>query len=202
MPTYNRAALLDRALASVVAQTQPDWELLVIDDGSIDGTWASLCDWRRSDPRIRCWRHANRGQVGSRNAVLAHAGAPWIVFLDSDDELQPHHLERRSRAIQDQPHVDVWISPMHVVGSPLVPCMHLPGQMVHVDDCVGVGMLTVRRQTMVAVAGFPDVDYAEEAGLLERMVGAGAVVQPLEERSYVYHRGHADSITHRRQGAG
>jgi hypothetical protein len=120
-------------------------------------------------------------------------------ILDSDDEFRPHHLAKRWQAIEDNPRVDVWMSPMHVVGSPMVPCMHRPGRMIHVDDCIGEGMLTVRRELMVQVAGFPDVDYAEESGLLERLVHAGAAVQRLHERSYVYYRGHADSITQRRR---
>ena len=54
LPTHNRAELLGRALASVVAQQEPRWELLIVDDGSIDGTWPLLCDWRVREPRLRC----------------------------------------------------------------------------------------------------------------------------------------------------
>ena len=94
LPTHNRAELLGRALASVVAQQEPRWELLIVDDGSTDSTWPLLCDWRVREPRLRCWWQSNRGQsasrpVGqsaSRNRMLQAAQAPWIVFLDSDDE--------------------------------------------------------------------------------------------------------------------
>lgn len=202
MPTYNRAGLLDRAVGSVLAQSEPDWELLITDDGSIDGTWASLCDWRRSDHRLICWRHANRGQAASRNAMLAHARAPWVVFLDSDDEFEPSHLARHRRAIEASPSVDLWLSPMRVVGSPLVPCMHDPGHLVHIDACIGVGMLAIRREVIVAAGGFPDVAYGEESALLDCLVAGGVRLARLQERSYVYHRGHADSITlNRRQYA-
>ena len=202
LPTYNRAALLDRALASVVAQSEPAWELLVTDDGSIDGTWASLCDWRHRDDRLICWRHANRGQSASRNRMLQHARAPWVVFLDSDDEFEPHHLARRRAAIEADPQVDLWISPMRVVGSPLVPCEQHPGQMIHIDRCVGVGMLAIRREAILAVGGFPEIDYAEESVLMARLVAAGVRQRRLDERSYVYHRTHADTITRNRAIAG
>ncbi len=202
LPTYNRARLLDRALASVLAQSEPAWELLVIDDGSIDGTWASLCDWRRQDDRVRCWRHANRGQSASRNWMLQHALAPWIVFLDSDDEFERHHLALRRQAIESAPQVDLWISPMRVVGSPLVPNLHDPGALIHVDQCIGVGMLAIRREPLLEVGGFPDLDYAEESALMTRLLAHGVIQRRLDQRSYVYHRGHADTLTMNRQRAG
>ena len=195
MPTYNRARLLDRALASVLAQSEQAWELLVTDDGSLDGTWASLCDWRRQDHRLRCWRHTNRGQAASRNTMLQHAQAPWVVFLDSDDEYEPHHLQHRREAIESDPAVDLWISPMRVMGSPLVPCLHHPGALIHVDRCIGVGMLVIRREALLAVGGFPDLDYAEEAALMSRLLDHGVSHRRLNERSYVYHRTHADTLT-------
>lgn len=199
LPTYNRARLLDRALASVLAQCEPDWELLVTDDGSIDGTWASLCDWRRQDDRLRCWRHANRGQSASRNAMLSHARAPWVVFLDSDDEYEPHHLSRRREAIESAPDIDLWISPMRVVGSPLVPCLHHSGALIHIDHCIGVGMLAIRREALLAVGGFPELDYAEESALMANLLALGVSHRRLQERSYIYHRGHPDTITMNRR---
>ena len=198
MPTYNRARMLDRALASAVAQTEQDWELLVADDGSIDGTWASLCDWQRSDPRIRCWRHTNRGQSASRNRILDHARAPWVLFLDSDDEFAPNHLARHRTAIEASPDIELWISPMRVLGNPLVPCAQRPGQMVHLDRCIGVGMLAIRREALLAAGGFPALDYAEESVLMRRLRANAIRQRRLHERTYIYHREHADAITRTR----
>ncbi len=195
MPTYNRAALLGRALSSVVAQVEPGWELLVGDDGSTDGTWPLLCDWQASDDRVRCWKHANRGQSATRNRLLAEARAPWIVFLDSDDEFEPLHLARRREAIEADATIDMWVSPMRVVGDPLVPCRHHPGQMIHVDNCLGVGMIVVRREAILAVGGFPEMRYAEDSALVKKLVVGGISSRRLDERSYVYYRDHADTIT-------
>lgn len=202
VPTYNRAHLLDRALASVLGQDEQSWELLIADDGSTDGTWASLCDWSRRDHRLRCWRHANRGQAASRNATLQHARADWVVFLDSDDEFLPKHLALRRQAIVSRPAVELWISPVRVVGSPLVACRIHQGQMIHVDRCIGVGMLTVRRKALLRVGGFPELDYAEESALMTRLLADGVTCQRLPHRSYVYHREHVDTITHHRARAG
>jgi glycosyltransferase involved in cell wall biosynthesis len=197
MPTWNRVAWLGRALASVLAQRESSWELLIADDGSSDGTWASLCDWKRRDSRLRCWRHANRGPAASRNALLKHARGDWIVFLDSDDELLPDHLALRRDAIAAQPATELWLSPMRIVGNPFVPNCLRPGEMIHVDRCIGVGMLTVRREAILRVGGFPDVGYAEDAALMTQLQIMGTRTAWLTHRSYVYHREHADSITGR-----
>jgi len=197
MPTWNRIAWLDRALKSVLAQRETSWELLIADDGSSDGTWASLCEWKRRDSRLRCWRHANRGPAASRNALLRHARGEWIVFLDSDDELLPDHLSLRREAIAAQPDTELWLSPMRIVGNPLVPsCLH-PGELIHVDRCIGVGMLTVRRAAILHAGGFPDVNYAEDAALMTQLRIMGTRTAWLTHRTYVYHRDHADSITGR-----
>ncbi len=195
MPTFNRASFLGRALASVLAQHETQWELLIADDGSGDSTPSVLSHWRQHDPRIRTWRHDNRGQAASRNRLLGQAQAPWIAFLDSDDELEPDHLARHREAIEADPAVDVWLSPMRVVGSSMVPCAQSPGEDIHLDDCIGVGMLVLRRQAMLAAGGFPDVAYAEESALMQRLLAIGARRGNLARRTYVYHRSHPESLT-------
>lgn len=90
LPTYNRADTLGRALDSIRAQREQDWELVLVDDGSTDGTQALL--QRYDDPRLRVLRQENRGVSHARNAGLAAARGQLISFLDSDDEWPPHHL--------------------------------------------------------------------------------------------------------------
>ncbi|HSR69670.1 MAG TPA: glycosyltransferase [Acidobacteriota bacterium] len=93
IPTYNRRAFLTEAVASVRRQTYQDWELLVVDDGSEDGS----ADWADSlkDARIRCLRQANHGVSAARNAGLKQASRPWIAFLDSDDRWHPEKLRQQ-----------------------------------------------------------------------------------------------------------
>ncbi len=195
MPTFNRAGFLGRSLVSVLAQQETAWELLIADDGSGDGTPGVLAHWRQRDPRIRTWRHDNCGQAASRNFLLQQSRAPWIAFLDSDDELDPDHLARHREAMQADPSVDIWLSPMRVVGSPMVPCAQNPGEDIHLDDCIGVGMLVLRRDVMLAAGGFPDLAYAEESALMQRLLANGGRCGHLARRSYVYHRSHAESLT-------
>lgn len=89
MPTFNRADTIGRAIASVLAQTHDDWDLIVVDDGSTDHTAARI---QGMDARIRILRQDNRGVTSARNAGLAAVRGDLVAFLDSDDEWLPHHL--------------------------------------------------------------------------------------------------------------
>ena len=90
LPTYNRADVIGRAIASVRAQTLADWELLIVDDGSTDGTPDVVAGL---DDRIHLLRQDNAGTYVARNNGLARARGRYITFLDSDDEWLPHFLE-------------------------------------------------------------------------------------------------------------
>jgi glycosyltransferase involved in cell wall biosynthesis len=94
LPAYNRAGLIRNAIDSVLRQTFSDFELLVIDDGSTDGT---LAETRAViDPRVRCLPIGrNRGVSAARNAGLAAARGEWVAFQDSDDEWLPTKLEKQ-----------------------------------------------------------------------------------------------------------
>jgi glycosyltransferase involved in cell wall biosynthesis len=95
IPTYNRAELLTRAIASVQAQTYSAWELIVVDDASTDDTAERVAALASVDPRIRLIRNTgSRGPGGARNAGLVQCRAGWVAFLDSDDIWQPVKLAR------------------------------------------------------------------------------------------------------------
>lgn len=112
IPTYNRVAYITRALDSVAAQTCPPLEIIVVDDGSTDGTADML---RRDYPRVKVIRQANRGVSHARNTGIGAASGDWIAFLDSDDAWLPEKLARQLRALAEHPkrcivHCDeVWI---------------------------------------------------------------------------------------------
>ncbi len=98
IPVYNRAGSLGNALRSVLAQTCPDYEIVVVDDGSTDNPKSAVD--RFSDPRIRLIRQDNRGGGAARNAGIGSARGRFIAFLDSDDEFLPDHLETMKRLLE------------------------------------------------------------------------------------------------------
>lgn len=102
IPAFNAAATLDRALASVAAQTYSQWEAIVVDDASSDGT-AALAE-RRTDLNIRVLRRSARGgPSAARNDGIAAARGELIAFLDADDEWLPEKLARQVAAFMQHP---------------------------------------------------------------------------------------------------
>lgn len=95
VPTYNGERYLAECLDSVLAQTHVDFELLIIDDQSSDGTWAMLQDYAARDARIRLVRNeVNRGLVGNWNHCIDIARGDWFKFVFQDDVLAPECLEK------------------------------------------------------------------------------------------------------------
>jgi len=101
IPTYNRCQLLREAIASVLAQDFADFELLVIDDGSNDGTRYMVKDLK--DERCRYFYKPNGGVSSARNLGLTKAGGDYIAFLDSDDLWPKEYLEVMVSALEDAP---------------------------------------------------------------------------------------------------
>ena len=102
IPAYNRCAMLLEAIASVLAQSAPAFELIVIDDGSTDGTSENE-RLRRMSETVRIERIDHRGPAAARNRGVALARAPLIAFLDSDDLWSPTKLERQLAFMRDNP---------------------------------------------------------------------------------------------------
>ena len=111
-PAYNAAAQLPEAISSVRAQTCTDWEMIVVNDGSTDGT-ASLLD-AQDDPRIRVIDQANSGVSAARNAGLDAAQGDYLTFLDADDVLPPGALAVRAQFLDAHPTVDIVNGGVHV----------------------------------------------------------------------------------------
>jgi glycosyltransferase involved in cell wall biosynthesis len=96
IPTYNRAGLVERAIDSVLSQTHPPEEVVVIDDGSTDDTEERLVDYH---PLVRYIKQENGGDAIARNSGVAAATSEWVAFLDSDDAWTVDHLARMAAAL-------------------------------------------------------------------------------------------------------
>lgn len=108
IPAYNAEATLAETVASVRAQTFSDWDLVICDDGSTDGTLALAQEMAVADPRIRVVTQANRGSGGAYNTGVREARADLLVMLSADDLLLPDHLAAMNALVAGHPEASVF----------------------------------------------------------------------------------------------
>ena len=113
IPAFNTEATIGAALRSVLAQTVPDFELMIVDDGSTDATADRVGEYA-SDSRVHLLRQENAGPAIARNAAIEAGSAPLVSFLDSDDVWLPSYLETMAAALEGDPsaglaYTDAWV---------------------------------------------------------------------------------------------
>lgn len=110
VPVYNVADYLSKCVDSLLAQRCDSYEIILVDDGSTDGKCPALCDsLAEAHPdRIRVYHQVNGGLGAARNTALRHAEGDYVLFVDSDDTIEPNTLEVLNRKI-DETHADMYI---------------------------------------------------------------------------------------------
>jgi glycosyltransferase involved in cell wall biosynthesis len=131
IPSYDSADILPEAIASVIAQTRPADEIIVVDDGSGDHTAPACADFGDA---VRYIHQQNAGASTARNTGIAAAAGNWLAFLDADDLWDPQKLQLQLSALAQQPEADFAITPA-LAWSP-------PDQSYH--RCVWDGLLDPR----------------------------------------------------------
>ncbi|WP_010419531.1 glycosyltransferase family 2 protein [Anaerophaga thermohalophila] len=112
IPAYNRETLIGETLDSILTQTYPNWECIIVDDGSTDHTIDVIEKYTKKDNRFRLFKR-NREPKGAptcRNIGLDKAKGEYVIFLDSDDILFPHALKNRVNFLRQNPEIDFCIS--------------------------------------------------------------------------------------------
>ncbi len=111
MPAFNAERWLAECLKSIFGQTLNSWELVFVDDGSIDSTFEIASRYASTDERIRIFRQPNKGVSAARNLALDHAKADVVAFFDADDVMYSNSLEQRLKV-------------MHATGADVVYAAH------------------------------------------------------------------------------
>jgi glycosyltransferase involved in cell wall biosynthesis/peptidoglycan/xylan/chitin deacetylase (PgdA/CDA1 family) len=106
IPAYNAANTIIETLESVLTQTSPNWEVIIVDDGSVDETMTIANRFIEKDGRIRALTQSNQGVSVARNTGISHANFEWLLFLDADDWISPYYIERAVNLIASDPDVD------------------------------------------------------------------------------------------------
>jgi glycosyltransferase involved in cell wall biosynthesis len=214
IPSFNTAATIELTLRSVLAQTDPDLEVIVGDDGSTDQTLAIV--ERVGDGRASALRLDHRGAAAARNAGIAASRGRFIAFLDSDDLWLPEYLAEMRRALDDAPDAgfaftDAWVidaagrrvRKVSVVLSPVAEAPPVdPGDFLRslLEENFVYTSVCVRREVLERVGGFDEtlpaaIDY--ELWLRVAANGYRGVRAP--GRLAVYRAGRPGSISSSRR---
>lgn len=102
VPVYNVEKYLPKCLDSLLAQTWQNFELILVDDGSPDGSWNIMRDYAARDSRVRIFKKENGGVSSARNFGMDEARGEYLGFVDPDDWVSPHYLEWMVEAMQEQ----------------------------------------------------------------------------------------------------
>lgn len=209
MPCFNAEKHLPTSISSLMAQTQGDWELIAVDDGSVDGT----LNWLRAqtDPRIRVITQQNAGVSAARNAGLAACSGQYVAFLDADDTWAPRFLEATLNALHTQPDRVLaycgWqnLGIEGARGDPFVPPDYEgPGKtLALLGGCRWPIHACLTRREAIEAAGRFDtrLKIGEDYLLWMEVAARGAIVRVPEVLAYYHHHGVAQATGNKVQGA-
>jgi glycosyltransferase involved in cell wall biosynthesis len=181
LPSFNRNKKLHEAISSVLALSEVAFELIVVDDGSTDGTYAELM--RLDDERVTVvGLRSSQGANVARNLGIAHARAPIIAFLDSDDLYLPGRLEQPLSLMRRNPHIGIVLSSFTTEKGPKRTILEMPQRFYSGNELLRLTArhilapttsgLTIRRDVLEMVGGFdPSLKRMQDRDLVMRVAG-------------------------------
>jgi len=187
IPAYNQARYLGQALQSLLDQTYPDWDAIVVDDGSTDETAQVAQGFH--DPRMRYVFQSNRGLSAARNTGLRHSSAPLVTFLDADDIFLPAKLGLLTAALERQPELGLVAGQAVLIdeegrptGQPFVTRLPADSPLLALANPLHVGSVLLRRDWQAAVGYFDEnLRSYEDWDLWLRLALAGCQMGTIEE---------------------
>lgn len=169
VPLYNKAPYVKKALDSIVSQSFKDWECIIVDDGSIDGSVAICDDFINSlTPSfinsLRLIRQPNSGVAKARNVGVENSSAPFVCFLDADDWWEPTFLEEMDKIISEYPDAGIYATnyiyykpgKTHVALHLDRGYMNYPEAYLHGEMPIWTGAACMPRKVFDEMGGFPN----------------------------------------------
>lgn len=191
MPAYNAAATLPAALKSVSAQTLREWELIAVNDGSVDASLEILDRAAQKDRRIRILTGAHVGHVEALRSAVALASSPLLARMDADDVMHPSRLLLQVTRLDSPPHVDVLATRVRSIGHTGEGMRRYidwqNGLLGHdemvanlfVESPIAHPTVMMRRDLFERAGGYHDPGWAEDFDLWHRMRERGARFEKL-----------------------
>ncbi len=197
---YEAERFLSRAVESALAQTLADIEVVIVDDGSTDGTGSVARGFESRDPRVKVLARTNGGPGAARNEGARASSAPALLFLDADDHLPPTRLQVQVAALERNPGVSVIYGPVQEApadrDSPPIPFrLETDGELLAEsllegsDRGIPVHSAMIRRTSFLAVGGFRELrPLVEDHDLWTRMALEGLAFRHEEAPPVTYAR--------------
>jgi glycosyltransferase involved in cell wall biosynthesis len=209
MPVYNALPHLRAAVDGILAQTFRDFEFVIIDDGSTDGSTQMLQAYAAADPRIVLVSRPNTGYAIALNEALALAAGEFVARMDADDVSLPDRLARQMEYLQSHPNCVVVGAAVRFIaadGTPIARGFRRPRGHEEIDafhlrrmnSALAHPTVMMRRNAVVAVGGYrPEFEPAEDLDLWLRLAERGRLANSGEV--LLEYRVHPTSVTHRRR---
>ncbi|XWK86787.1 MAG: glycosyltransferase family 2 protein [Phormidium sp.] len=186
--TYNREQYLDRSIKSAIEQTFKDWELLVVDDGSQDNTFAIVNNYVQNFHNIRYLKHQNRKLAYSKNVGVQASFGKYITFIDSDDAYKPNHLESRLEYMKANPEIDLIEGGFFTEEEIFVADYYQPGETINLRECVLGPTFFGKRKVFFELQGFNKIAYGEDTDFWERAEKIFKTQKITQPETYIYTR--------------
>lgn len=194
LPTYNRGYILSRAIESVLKQTFSLWELIILDDGSIDNTEIIVQKYLH-DKRIKYFKLQHKGQMPSLNFGVHQAVGEIISFLDSDDWYGTDHLSTGVSCFKDNKDVEFVKTKITVIGDRYVLDMDDMAKTIDLEECNPQGTFLIKCNVIVRLGGLPEVEYGPDYIFYKLAKVSGVVIKNIDKRTYFFDRTGEKSIT-------
>lgn len=186
--TYNRADYLKNCIESVINQTFKNWELIIVDDGSKDGTFEVINPYLDSINNIRYLKHQNRKLGFSKNAGIQASFGRYLTFIDSDDSYKPNHLQSRYEYMQNHPEVDLIQGGFYSDEEIFVADYFQAGKTINLRECVLGPTFFGKRKVFFELKGFNPIPYGEDTDFWKRAEKVFTTSKLTEPQTYVYTR--------------
>ncbi|HMQ10633.1 MAG TPA: glycosyltransferase [Oligoflexia bacterium] len=195
LPTYNRKNFLKRAINSVLMQEYMHWELIIVDDGSTDGTYQYLWQNYNQFTNIKILQIQNSGPAIAMNIGAKEATGEILFFLGSDDAIVNNHLSFRMKMHIQNPNTDIFHGGIKVIGDHWVVDKYNPGQKVNIYQCFAGGTFSVKKRVFHTLNGFKNLKFASDTDFIERAIKQFQVTKIDLPTTYIYYRDHDNTIT-------
>ncbi len=184
MPVRDGLPYLDSAIRSILTQTYRDFEFIIVDDGSSDGTASIIEQWAITDSRIRTFSRPAAGHSQSLNFSLSQARGEYVARMDADDISSPDRLARQVAFLDDAPHVvavggQTWAIDQD---EELLFAIHCPTDHQLIEqsllagrNCLSHPAMMMRKAAVMQVGAYEDDSPSEDYGLWLRMIDVGPI---------------------------